>query len=224
MRVTLPPPNCQLVPVENLQGALQVAEVEHPYCLVDAAGDNHIFVVFVPIHREDLVLVRLNALHGNVADVQVLDVQHGVTSHRGQAHRPGRRPDRGVRDLLVRREGLYAHALHDVPHLHGVVPGRGGDQLVGVRVPVNVVHLGRVLLQGHDGPLWPRHVEELHRPVALCGGDDVLVGLAPGAVVDTVLGEEVGHRSRGAARGREIEDLEASIAHYAVVLCSTHSE
>mmetsp|Transcript_100513 Transcript_100513/g.259609 ORF Transcript_100513/g.259609 Transcript_100513/m.259609 type:complete len:240 (+) Transcript_100513:360-1079(+) len=170
------------------------------------------------------MLVSLNALNGSVADIQVLDVQHRVAGNSGQAHWPRRRPDRGVGNLLVRHEGAYAHSLHHVPHLYSVVPGRRRDQLVGVGVPVNIIHLSRVLLERHDGPLRPGPIEELNRPVTLRRGDDVLIGLTPGAVVDSVLREPVSHGHRATTWAIEVEDVQAPVPDDAVVLRSAHSK
>mmetsp|Transcript_2945 Transcript_2945/g.8295 ORF Transcript_2945/g.8295 Transcript_2945/m.8295 type:complete len:383 (-) Transcript_2945:23-1171(-) len=224
VRVRLHAPHGELVAVQHLQRARGVSQVEDPQRLVHAAGDHEELVVLAPVDGEDLVLVRRYALHRHVADVQVHDVQPAVARHGGQAHGPRRGPDGRVGELLVRPEGADAHALHDVPDPHGVVPGGRRDQALGVEVPVHAVHLRRVPLQRHDGPLRLRPVEELHRAVALARRDHVLVGLAPGAVVDPVLREPVADGHGRAARAPDVEDMEPPVPHDAVVLGGAHSD
>mmetsp|Transcript_52474 Transcript_52474/g.151186 ORF Transcript_52474/g.151186 Transcript_52474/m.151186 type:complete len:308 (+) Transcript_52474:156-1079(+) len=224
MRVGLDPSHSELVPVQNLHRSGQLSKVKHADGLVDAAGDNHPIVVLVPIDRQDLVLMRLDALHGSVPDGHVLDVQHRITAHGGQAHGPGWRPNCSIGDLLVRHERPHADPLHHVPNAHGVVPSSRRDQVLRVEIPVDAIHLRGVALEGHDRPMRLAPIEQLDRAVALGGGEHMLVGLAPSAVVDPILREPVGYGSRLTTWRPDVEDMQAAVAHDAVVLRSAHGE
>ena len=69
----------------------------------------------------------------------------------------------------------------------------------GVGVPVEAVHLPRMLAEEAHGVLWrwePRSVEEAHEAVPGGGGVEGVVGLGPGAVEERVGGREGADRRR----------------------------
>ena len=92
-----------------------------------------------------------------------------------------------------------------------------------IGVPVEVVHLPRVLAEEVHGVLWrrkPRGVEEAHGAIPGGGGAEGVVGLGPRAVEERVGGREGEDRRRGGPGpgGGEVEDDEVAVAHEAEVL------
>ena len=77
--------------------------------------------------------------------------------------------------------------------------GETGIGASGVGVPVEAVHLPRVLSEEAHGVLWrrePRGVEEAHRAVPGGGGVEGVVGLGPRAIEERVRGREGEDRRR----------------------------
>mmetsp|Transcript_66649 Transcript_66649/g.124420 ORF Transcript_66649/g.124420 Transcript_66649/m.124420 type:complete len:317 (+) Transcript_66649:320-1270(+) len=225
MRVRLHTPHRKLVAMEYLHWAPGVTQVKCSQGLVHTTCYNHAVIVLVPIHCQDLMLVRRDALHRCIASSQVVYVQHGISSHRCQACGSGRRPYCCISNLLVGTCCHYTLCCNDVPSLNGVVPRRGGYQILVVHVPINTVNLCLMLLEGCDGAVRLGPVKQLHCPITLRCRQYMFVLLAPRAIIDTVLGSPYSHRCHACAlRHVQVKDLKSPIAHNTIILSRANSQ
>ena len=206
------------VPGELRQRRPRRADVPDADRLVDGAGGEDGRIVLVPVEREHLVVVRWDDQRGRRL-AHVPDAGGAVAGRGGEDVRVARRPRGGVDAVLVAAEGAHGGRAVRGPELERVVPGRGEEGVAADGVPVEAVHLPRVLPEEADGVLRGRQrdVEQAHGPVPGGGGAEGLVGLRPRAVEQRVGGREGEHR-RGRRRaprgggGGEVEDEEVAVA------------